>query len=484
MNNNLNNQGNNSFPNKESSGPNPNPFGVDMIKPGEVAPTPTPEPIGPTPMAPIPESPQIPNITPTGESAPTVTSSPEPVLGVQEPSSIPTGEPKSALGVQAPDPMPIPEVTPMPAPSPAPMPTQNPIPQQPVTKSPENTINNASSPIHTPNNPFTKSPIPNNPIDEALLKAFVGRNYDKIKIQPFNLPAFFFTSFYMFYRKMFGYGILLFIVNIVLSAIFKNMYPSLVINAGCGLLMNKIYLQYANNKIAIIKGKFLHTENFEILRTECTKKGGTSVGKVFLGLITEFGIVLVIVIATILMGLSSIFSDIFKNLDIKGGTIQSNPNGEIDKDNQDNNTNKYNGVLVNDTSIKIGEKFNITVPGIFEAGMFNSDTKYNYEFSSNEGVFDDCTFSLTSVKGFTSGEELVKSMKEYYYNYSPTDIEVVTINGLTWHSYSQTNSFGKKYYYATTKDNNVYMFEYEIDKEADETCDSYRLPVLGSITAK
>ena len=37
-------------------------------------------------------------------------------------------------------------------------------------------------------------------------KVFIGKNYEKITKRPFNFAAFFFTSFYLFYRKMFGFG--------------------------------------------------------------------------------------------------------------------------------------------------------------------------------------------------------------------------------------------------------------------------------------
>ena len=52
-------------------------------------------------------------------------------------------------------------------------------------------------------NPVSQPQTQNN--DEELLKAFIGKNYDKITKQSFNLAGFFVTSFYFYYRKMFLY---------------------------------------------------------------------------------------------------------------------------------------------------------------------------------------------------------------------------------------------------------------------------------------
>ena len=65
----------------------------------------------------------------------------------------------------------------------------------------------------------------NNNDDEELLKAFIGKNYEKITTKSFNYPGFFFNSLYMFYRKMFGLGFLSsIIISIILTLVLNFVF--------------------------------------------------------------------------------------------------------------------------------------------------------------------------------------------------------------------------------------------------------------------
>lgn len=95
-------------------------------------------------------------------------------------------------------------------------------------------------------------------IDEELLKAFIGDNYDKITTQDFNFAGFFFWEFYMFYRKMFLYGLIAFIVNLILVNVTKYFIVNVTVNFivycllfgfAFGFFVNKIYLYYAKKKL-------------------------------------------------------------------------------------------------------------------------------------------------------------------------------------------------------------------------------------------
>lgn len=98
-----------------------------------------------------------------------------------------------------------------------------------------------------------QQPIGHNINDEELLKSFVGNNYEKIATRTFNFAGFFFMTFYMFYRKMFLYGILLFLVNLVVLNLINNVIITLLFNVAVGILVNKVYLFYAKRKIEKIK---------------------------------------------------------------------------------------------------------------------------------------------------------------------------------------------------------------------------------------
>lgn len=148
--------------------------------------------------------------------------------------------------------------------------------------------------------------------DDELLKVFIGKNYEKITTKPFNFASFFFTTFYMFYRKMFLYGILLFIVNLIISNfVIKNVFiVSILLGIIVGFLFNKIYLYYAKKKINKIKLENPQKNNEE-LKAICLTKGGTSIGKIFLGILVQFCIAFVVIIIMIIMGLNSFITDLF-----------------------------------------------------------------------------------------------------------------------------------------------------------------------------
>ena len=86
-----------------------------------------------------------------------------------------------------------------------------PIPQ--LKKDDDMPINNVPTPSDLPHQ---DKPISNLTNDDELLKEFIGKNYEKITTRRFNIAAFFFNSLYMFYRKMFGYGILTYLIFLVL----------------------------------------------------------------------------------------------------------------------------------------------------------------------------------------------------------------------------------------------------------------------------
>ena len=100
--------------------------------------------------------------------------------------------------------------------------------------------------------------------DEDLLKSFIGNNYEKITRSPFNLAGFFFTSLYMFYRKMFLYGLLAFLINLVnkfdiarflinlvILCLANNYLVTYAFNVIMGLFINKIYLSYVKKGLPL-----------------------------------------------------------------------------------------------------------------------------------------------------------------------------------------------------------------------------------------
>lgn len=149
-----------------------------------------------------------------------------------------------------------------------------------------------------------------NAVDEKLVEAFVGPAYQAFVKGQFNPGAFFLTSLYFFYRKMFLYGLAFFVGQILLSMILGKAYIAILINIACALTANKIYLNFAKTKVK----KLSKTTPQEQLLSKCEEKGGTSVGLVFLGMFVEFILLLVVIVIAMFVFGAALFASILGGL--------------------------------------------------------------------------------------------------------------------------------------------------------------------------
>lgn len=146
--------------------------------------------------------------------------------------------------------------------------------------------------------------------EEELLVSFIGNNYEKITTKKFNFAAFFFTTFYLFYRKRVLAGLLFMMANILITNYINNYYYIVLgLAVALGFFFNKKYVEYAKKKVRSIKYTNFK-ESPEELKKMCAKKGGTSVGRVFLGFLFN----MIILIAMIFLGVVSSISAILKGL--------------------------------------------------------------------------------------------------------------------------------------------------------------------------
>ena len=157
--------------------------------------------------------------------------------------------------------------------------------------------------------------ISNKNQDDDLLKSFIGNNYEKITTKKFNFAGLFFGALYMFYRKMYIYALLIYIINFIILKIIKlpilNLIINLIINILIGLFINTLYIKFANQKINKIKNKN-NTKSNEEIKSICIQKGGTSVGYIFLGFISEILLSIFLSVIMMLFGLSTNLSKIIK----------------------------------------------------------------------------------------------------------------------------------------------------------------------------
>lgn len=137
-------------------------------------------------------------------------------------------------------------------------------------------------------------------IDDKLIRAYVGKNYDKINAKKFSFPSLFFNYIYALYRKYF----IIFIIILLISSVFANISETIyyliyfVSSIVLGINFNKWYIKYATNQVNKIKNDNPNMSEDQLINL-CSKKGGTSVGMIFIGIII-IGIIIICVLGTIL----------------------------------------------------------------------------------------------------------------------------------------------------------------------------------------
>lgn len=243
--------------------------------------------------------------------------------------------------------------------------------------------------------------------DDELLKAFIGNNYEKITTRKFNFAGFFFTTLYMFYRKMFGYTLIVFLINLIVLNVIDKFIVTLLFCIIVGFLVNKLYLSYAKKKVAIIKMSNPQ-KNQEELNKLCAAKGGTSVGQIFVGLFVEVVIAIVLYIIMAFAGISSAFVNVLnptnwltingsstsggkllEDVSVSGyGCLGSNCNVTIDS--PSNNSEEY--ILgINNTELfnKLGDYKDYIKLNIYYKTKGNTKTIVDYKIylkSNNEDI--------------------------------------------------------------------------------------------------
>ena len=330
--------------------------------------------------------------------------------------------------------------------------------------------NNVNSQINNNVSSNSSSTSVNQGGDDELLKAFIGNNYDKITTRPFNFAGFFFTTLYMFYRKMFGYALLVFLLNFIVLNLINNFVVTLAFNVVVGLLVNKIYLSYAKKKITVIKTSNSQ-KSIEELKSICSAKGGTSVGQIFLGLVAELGIALVVLFVMTLIGIGSFIGGLFNfgNWNIttikngsKSGTLVENVyvNGysclgakcSVTIENVDGNSEDYSlGIDNSDFFSKLGDYKDYIKLNIYYNQKGNDKTIVDYKIflkSSDEDI--------TSVKN----ENELRDKIGLYSIGTHTDSLTLKAIGTTGFGYDNDNSYTYTEYTFVDDKNNEYEMKY------------------------
>lgn len=170
--------------------------------------------------------------------------------------------------------------------------------------------------------------------NKELLKTYIGKNYEKITTKKFNFAGAIFGALYMFYRKMLGYAIIVFLINTIIPTVILNVTKNsllafviyILINIIIvGIFVNNIYVKFAKQKINKIKSNN-PSKNIDELKSICTNKGGTSLGCLFLGIIIPIVMFIIIGIIMTIFSIGTMFGQIIKlpNLKDWNTTVDTN----------------------------------------------------------------------------------------------------------------------------------------------------------------
>ena len=313
-----------------------------------------------------------------------------------------------------------------------------------------------------------------------LLYAFIGKNYQKFITRFFNFPALFFSIVYLLYRKMYFYSFVVTIIYILLSIFIKN-----PLYLGCGILFictllfiftNKLYLRFSRNKIEDIRYKYPYLDNEQMLN-KCRHVGGTSIISVIFGFILNMAIIILMLGAYLYFILKIPVESLFKGMiNLYSGTVIGEKIG-IKEDEPGEYHGKYNGqIWFNMVDIK--SKYAVDIPS-----QFTNDSSYNSYKYEYDTIDENCEFTLYSVEGYSSADKFIDEVIDYENNNAPRKGEK-EYNDIKWITVNFNDTFGNRYYYATEKNNQVFVSEYTIKESKNNECNAFHVQIISSIKNK
>lgn len=134
--------------------------------------------------------------------------------------------------------------------------------------------------------------------EEKMIAAYIGNNYEKITTKKFNFAAWFFNIGYLFYRKMYIQGIILYLIMGVIIAISnETIFTCIFVFADIvfGFIFKRWYMNNVKKQIKLIR-KNNPNSSEEKLIDICKNKGGTNL---------ILSIIILIILSTITSTISS-----------------------------------------------------------------------------------------------------------------------------------------------------------------------------------
>lgn len=273
--------------------------------------------------------------------------------------------------------------------------------------------------------------------DERLIAAYIGSNYEKITTRKFNFAAWFFSVFYILYRKMYIQGSLLFLGFTLLISFLGNEISTILIAVlliVIGFIFNKVYVNYVKKQVELIKNNNPNSSEDELVNI-CKNKGGTSL---------FISIVILIVLSSIS---SFIFQYVDANINTKSGELGDASNGYV---------------------------LEYKIPS-----SFNGDKYYNEEDGKRYFYANLCEVTIEYDKLY-----LYDSPIDYLKSTTGKDesgIKYKEINSNTWYFSNSELTYETEYRYVHNDGKNFYTITFENNSDNDELCFEKYSKILNSL---
>ena len=184
---------------------------------------------------------------------------------------------------------------------------------------------------------------------------------------------------------------------------------------------------------------------------------------------------IIMIIFSIILILAVVFFIVYKNNIFKNLILVDRQKGI--------NNGSYEGFFLADSNVVMKDTFSIEVPSVFidKSLIFN----YEYYYDNNaEEKLNRCSFSLVSPYNYTNSQELIEEIHKYHRNNNPSKIEKKDLNNLTWSWFKVEDIMGINYYYGTSLNDKVYLFNYLIEEKALDDCQIHIDEILNSLVSK
>ena len=306
---------------------------------------------------------------------------------------------------------------------------------------------------------------------DALIKDYIGQNSDKITSRVFNLSALFFNAFYLFYRKLFSYGILLSIIITVLSYYTNAYIITLLISLACCFGFNPLYVMLVKKRVKKIQLEHPDAA-YEQLREYVQDEGGTSSALVIKGIFTNILIAILMVVILITLGIGTTWKKIFNDFNFNDIFSIFKKEGTKEKD--------FEGTINYDDTVKFDDYFTYTIPNGYKKASTNT---YSYN--------DSCKLSLNSTKDYKAADILIGKIHsfnnaDYIENpngYFVGEIEIKSYNKLDWEGFSMYNKDGRNAFFAIDYKDKVFIIELNNPNSLNE-CNNHIYELLSTINTK